>query len=35
MSRAPYVMGKAGSAFARNLRIEDSTMGWRFINLAA
>ncbi|WP_445990317.1 3-oxoadipyl-CoA thiolase [Chromobacterium haemolyticum] len=32
MSRAPYVMGKAGSAFARNLRIEDSTMGWRFIN---
>ncbi|MGR2681435.1 MULTISPECIES: 3-oxoadipyl-CoA thiolase [Chromobacterium] len=32
MSRAPYVMGKADSAFARNLRIEDSTMGWRFVN---
>ncbi|PTU65979.1 3-oxoadipyl-CoA thiolase [Chromobacterium sp. Panama] len=32
MSRAPYVMGKADSAFARDLRIEDSTMGWRFVN---
>ena len=32
MSRAPYVMGKAGSAFARDLRMEDSTMGWRFVN---
>ena len=33
MSRAPYVMGKAGSAFARDLRMEDSTMGWRLSTL--
>lgn len=32
MSRAPYVMGKAGSAFAREQKIEDTTIGWRFIN---
>ncbi|TMN25139.1 3-oxoadipyl-CoA thiolase [Pseudoxanthomonas sp. X-1] len=32
MSRAPWVMGKAESAFARNQQIEDTTMGWRFIN---
>jgi 3-oxoadipyl-CoA thiolase len=32
MSRAPWVMGKAESAFARNQKIEDTTMGWRFIN---
>jgi 3-oxoadipyl-CoA thiolase len=32
MSRAPFVMGKADSAFARNQQIEDTTMGWRFIN---
>jgi 3-oxoadipyl-CoA thiolase len=32
MSRAPWVMGKADSAFARNQQIEDTTMGWRFIN---
>ncbi|PPU91725.1 3-oxoadipyl-CoA thiolase [Xanthomonas albilineans] len=32
MSRAPWVMGKADSAFARNQQIEDSTMGWRFVN---
>ncbi|PWK91933.1 3-oxoadipyl-CoA thiolase [Fulvimonas soli] len=32
MSRAPYVMGKAGSAFARNQAIEDTTIGWRFVN---
>ncbi|RBI36807.1 3-oxoadipyl-CoA thiolase, partial [Xanthomonas oryzae pv. oryzae] len=32
MSRAPWVMGKADSAFARNQQLEDTTMGWRFIN---
>ncbi len=32
MSRAPWVMGKAEGAFARNQKIEDTTMGWRFIN---
>ncbi|USA47535.1 3-oxoadipyl-CoA thiolase [Acinetobacter sp. C26M] len=32
MSRAPYVMGKSDSAFGRNQKIEDTTMGWRFIN---
>jgi acetyl-CoA C-acetyltransferase len=34
MTRAPYVMGKAGSAFGRDQKIEDTTMGWRFINPA-
>ncbi len=34
MSRAPYVMGKADSAFGRSQKIEDTTMGWRFINPA-
>src|ERR1700722_19839821 len=32
MSRAPYVMAKAESAFARGAKLEDSTLGWRFIN---
>jgi len=32
MSRAPYVMGKSESAFGRSQKIEDTTMGWRFIN---
>lgn len=32
MSRAPYVMGKAGAPFARHQVMEDTTMGWRFIN---
>src|SRR5437773_8416966 len=32
MSRAPFVMGKADSAFSRAARIEDTTIGWRFIN---
>ncbi|ADI90609.1 3-oxoadipyl-CoA thiolase [Acinetobacter oleivorans] len=32
MSRAPYVMGKSDSAFGRTQKIEDTTMGWRFIN---
>ncbi|CDG80934.1 3-oxoadipyl-CoA thiolase [Janthinobacterium agaricidamnosum] len=34
MTRAPYVMGKADSAFSRGARIEDTTMGWRFVNRA-
>jgi len=32
MSRAPYVMGKSEGAFGRSQKIEDTTMGWRFIN---
>jgi len=32
MSRAPFVMGKADSAFARSAEIFDTTIGWRFIN---
>ena len=32
MSRAPFVMGKAESAFSRAAKIEDTTIGWRFIN---
>ncbi len=32
MSRAPFVMGKAGVAFGRDQVLEDTTMGWRFIN---
>jgi 3-oxoadipyl-CoA thiolase len=32
MSRAPFVLPKAGSAFDRNAQIFDTTMGWRFIN---
>ncbi|MCM2973550.1 3-oxoadipyl-CoA thiolase [Larsenimonas suaedae] len=34
MSRAPYVMGKASSAFGRGQQLEDTTIGWRFINPA-
>jgi len=34
MSRAPYVMGKANAPFGRGQSIEDTTMGWRFINPA-
>ena len=34
MSRAPFVMGKAATAFARHQEIFDTTMGWRFINPA-
>jgi acetyl-CoA acyltransferase len=34
MSRAPFVMGKADSPFSRSTKIEDTTMGWRFINPA-
>jgi 3-oxoadipyl-CoA thiolase len=32
MSRAPFVMGKAESAFSRSAQIYDTTIGWRFIN---
>jgi 3-oxoadipyl-CoA thiolase len=32
MSRAPYVMGKADTAFSRNTQMFDTTIGWRFIN---
>ncbi|WBM68877.1 3-oxoadipyl-CoA thiolase [Buttiauxella sp. WJP83] len=32
MSRAPFVMGKAESAFSRSMKMEDTTIGWRFIN---
>ncbi|MBC2655269.1 3-oxoadipyl-CoA thiolase [Pseudomonas sp. MSSRFD41] len=32
MSRAPFVMGKAEGAFSRNMQLEDTTIGWRFIN---
>jgi acetyl-CoA acyltransferase len=32
MSRAPFVMGKADSAFSRRAEIFDTTLGWRFIN---
>jgi 3-oxoadipyl-CoA thiolase len=32
MSRAPFVMGKAETAFSRTARIEDTTIGWRFVN---
>jgi len=32
MSRAPFVMGKAESAFSRKAEIFDTTIGWRFVN---
>ncbi len=32
MSRAPFVMGKAASAFSRQAEIYDTTIGWRFVN---
>jgi acetyl-CoA acyltransferase len=32
MTRAPFVMGKADSAFSRNAAIADTTIGWRFVN---
>lgn len=34
MTRAPFVMGKADSAFSRSANIFDTTIGWRFINPA-
>ena len=32
MTRAPFVMAKADSAFSRTAKIEDTTIGWRFVN---
>ena len=32
MSRAPFVIGKADSAYSRSMKMEDTTIGWRFIN---
>jgi 3-oxoadipyl-CoA thiolase len=32
MSRAPYVLNKADAAFSRNMKLEDTTIGWRFVN---
>ena len=32
MSRAPFVMGKADTAFGRGQKLEDTTLGWRFVN---
>lgn len=32
MSRAPFVMGKAETAFSRNAEVFDTTIGWRFVN---
>ncbi|HMC15900.1 MAG TPA: 3-oxoadipyl-CoA thiolase [Albitalea sp.] len=33
MTRAPFVMGKADAAFSRIAKVEDTTIGWRFVNL--
>jgi len=32
MSRAPFVVGKADAAYSRSMKMEDTTIGWRFIN---
>jgi 3-oxoadipyl-CoA thiolase len=32
MTRAPYAMSKAGQAFARNVEMFDTSIGWRFVN---
>jgi 3-oxoadipyl-CoA thiolase len=32
MSRAPFVMSKADAPFSRSMKLEDTTIGWRFIN---
>jgi acetyl-CoA acyltransferase len=32
MSRSPFVMAKPDAAFSRNLKLEDTTLGWRFVN---
>jgi acetyl-CoA acyltransferase len=32
MTRAPFVMAKADTAFSRTAKIEDTTIGWRFVN---
>jgi 3-oxoadipyl-CoA thiolase len=32
MSRAPFVMAKSDAPFSRDLKVEDTTLGWRFVN---
>jgi 3-oxoadipyl-CoA thiolase len=32
MSRAPFVMAKGDTAFSRSMKLEDTTIGWRFVN---
>ncbi len=32
MTRSPFVLGKADSAFSRNMNLYDTTLGWRFVN---
>jgi acetyl-CoA acyltransferase len=32
MSRSPFVLAKADSAFSRTMKLEDTTLGWRFVN---
>src|SRR5260370_9586718 len=32
MTRAPFVLGKTDSAFSRSMNLQDTTLGWRFIN---
>ena len=32
MTRAPFVLGKSDSAFGRNMQLQDTTLGWRFVN---
>src|SRR5579859_4671727 len=32
MTRAPFVLGKSDSAFSRSMNLQDTTLGWRFIN---
>jgi 3-oxoadipyl-CoA thiolase len=32
MSRSPFVLSKTDEAFGRNLKLEDTTLGWRFVN---
>jgi 3-oxoadipyl-CoA thiolase len=34
MSRSPFVLGKADAPFSRSAKLEDTTMGWRFVNPA-
>jgi acetyl-CoA acetyltransferase len=34
MTRAPFVIGKADLAFSRGIKLEDTTLGWRFVNPA-
>src|SRR5271154_326601 len=34
MTRAPFVLGKADSPFSRSMKLDDTTLGWRFINPA-